>query len=110
MSLLMITFCRHNVIMGSTSAVRKPLGVRATPEQQRVIAEAAARAHRSVSSFVLNAALQAANAEAPKPRRSPEEVREILAAFRDEVQAHNTEGRDILEDFLADRRVEANRD
>jgi uncharacterized protein (DUF1778 family) len=36
------------------------LGVRATEEERRIIAEAAAREHRSVSSFVLRAAINAA--------------------------------------------------
>jgi hypothetical protein len=96
--------------MGSSTAVRKPLGVRATPEQHRLLTEAAARQHRSVSSFVLTAALEAAQATPIKPRRTREEIKAILRAAREEVQAANPENRDILEDFLADRRAEAERE
>jgi hypothetical protein len=93
--------------MAASTIVRKPLGVRATPEQHRVLTEAAGRQHRSVSSFVLTAALNAAEGQPAKPRKSREEIKAILRAAREEVQAANTENRDILEEFLAERRAEA---
>jgi hypothetical protein len=96
--------------MSASTPARKPLGVRVTPEQHRLLTEAAAREHRSVSSFVLRAALYAAKAGTPKPRKSPEEIKAILTAFRTEVQAANVDNRDILADFLAERRAEAARD
>jgi hypothetical protein len=65
-----------------------------------------------VNSFVLRAALQAAGAPgySAKPKRSREEVRAILKAAREAVQAAVPEGRDILEEFLVERRAEAARE
>jgi uncharacterized protein YbjT (DUF2867 family) len=93
--------------MTSSTAVRKPLGVRATPEQHRVLTEAAARQNRSVSSFVLTAALDAARNQPAKPKRSREEIKAILRGAREAVQEANPTNRDILEEFLAERRAEA---
>jgi len=96
--------------MGTSTTVRKPLGVRATPEQHRLLTEAAARENRSVSSFVLTAALQAARSQPSRPKRSREEIKAILQAAREEVQKVVPAGRDILEEFLAERRAEAARE
>jgi hypothetical protein len=96
--------------MASSPTVRKPLGVRATPEQHRLLTEAAAREHRSVSSFVLTAALNAAQSQPAKPRKSREEIQAILRAAREAVQEANPTNRDILEEFLAERRAEAARE
>ncbi len=95
--------------MGTSTSVRKPLSVRATPEQHRVLADAAAKQHRSLNSFILNAALEAAQGTQRKVRRSPEEIKAIFKAARDEFQALNP-GRDALAEFLADRRAEAERE
>jgi hypothetical protein len=89
------------------SAARKPLDVRATPDQHRVLSEAAAREQRSISSFVLSAALKAAKLQEVHPRRSPDEVKAILSGFRAEVQRANRENRDVLADLLAERRAQA---
>src|SRR4051812_47594727 len=59
--------CRHTVYMASSTSSRKPLGVRATPEEHQRIVEAARREQRSVNSFVLRAALQAAEAAPGRP-------------------------------------------
>jgi acyl-CoA reductase-like NAD-dependent aldehyde dehydrogenase len=96
--------------MSSSPSLRKPLGIRATPEEHERITRAAQREHRSVNSFVLRAALQAAEALPPaKPRRSPEEIRAILKAAREEVQAHNPDHRDLLAELTAERREAATR-
>jgi hypothetical protein len=96
--------------MGSATTIRKPLGVRATPEQHRTLKEAAARQHRSVSSFVLTAALDAAESQPTPPRRSREEVLAIIHAAQQAVREVNPTNRDILEEFLAERRAEAARE
>ncbi len=94
--------------MNSSATARKPLGIRATPAQHRVLTEAAAREQRSLNSFVLRAALQVAESQTPlKPKHTPEELMAIFRAAREEVQAHNPANRDILEEFLAERRAEA---
>ncbi len=95
--------------MNSAAAeLKKPLGIRATAKEHDLIKEAALREHRSVNSFVLRAALQAAKAQpAVKPKRSRKEIKDILRAAREAVQAANPTGRDILADFLAERRAEA---
>ncbi len=97
--------------MGSSSTLRKPLGIRATPDEHERITRAAQREHRSVNSFVLRAALQAAEAQPPaKPKRSREEILAILADFRNAVQEAVGKDRNILAEFLAERRAEAEND
>jgi hypothetical protein len=96
--------------MSSSATVRKPLGVRATAEQHRTLMEAAARQNRSLSSFVLTAALDAAGQQPMKPKRSREEIKAILNAAREAVREVVPANRDILEEFLAERRAEAERE
>jgi hypothetical protein len=96
--------------MSPSATLRKPLGIRATPEEHERITQAAQREHRSVNSFVLRAALQAAEAPSPaKPRRSREEIMAILKAAREEAQAHNPDNRDLLAELVAERREAAAR-
>jgi len=94
--------------MSSSTTLRKPLGIRATPKEHKLITQAAKREHRSVNSFVLSAALQAAESRPqPKPKRSREEILAIINAARASVQAANPTNRDILAGFLAERQAEA---
>jgi hypothetical protein len=94
--------------MSSSATLRKPLGIRATPEEHERITIAAQREHRSVNSFVIRAALKAADAQPqPRPKRSREEIMAILADFRNAVQEKVGKDRDILAEFLAERRAEA---
>jgi len=86
------------------------LGVRATAEEQRLIAEAAEREHRSVSSFVLRAALEAARDGRVRQRKSREEIMAIVKAAQDEFERANTTGRDILQELSDERRAEAARE
>ncbi|ADV81186.1 DUF1778 domain-containing protein [Terriglobus saanensis] len=93
----------------SAAAVRRPLGVRATEEQHRVLREAAEREQRSVSSFVLNAALQAA--QKPEPRkRTREEVAKAIAQAQALMRPYRQEGASIVDDLIAERRAEAARE
>ncbi len=96
--------------MKSATIIRKPLGVRVTLEQHRILTEAAERSHRSVSSFVLNAALEAARGEQTAPRKSREEIQAIFQAAREAVKEANPTNRDLLEELLAERRAEAARE
>lgn len=87
------------------------MGIRVTPEQHQVLTEAAKREHRSVNSFVVQAALRAAESADPTPaRKTPEQIKAILQAARAEVRAVTPPGRDLLEEFLAERRREAARE
>lgn len=97
--------------MSTTAPVRKPLGVRATITEHRLLTEAAQREHRSLSSFVLRAALQAAEAQPkPKAKRSREEIEAIVKAAQEEFRAANTTGRDLLQELIDERRAEATRE
>ena len=96
--------------MSSSAIVRKPLGIRATPEEHELITKAAQRERRSVNSFVLRAALDAAHRAEPRQRRTPEEVRAIVEGFRAAVREKVPEDRDILAEFLVERRAEAERE
>jgi uncharacterized protein (DUF1778 family) len=96
--------------MAGSTTTRKPLGVRATPKEHALIRRAAAREGRSINSFVLHAALEAAENQSSRPRRTPEEIRAILNGFRAAIQPAVSPNQDILAEFLADRRAEAVRE
>ena len=108
----MPTICIHNIDMPSSTPTRKPLGVRATPEQHRLLTEAAAREHRSVSSFVLNAAIKAATTghrELPPPRHTEEEAKAIILQAQAMFRNSSAYGRDLVEELFAERRADAKR-
>lgn len=97
--------------MASSTASRKPLGVRATPDQHRVLTEAAAKEHRSVSNFVLQAAMKAAEKHVPPPPKYTAEetlagIREAQALFRQS----DLYGRDLVAELIVERRAEATRE
>lgn len=90
---------------------KKPLGVRATIEQHRVLTEAARREHRSVSNFVLQAALKAAEGPTlPAPRFTEEEANAIVREAQEMFRRSNASGRNLVEELLAERRAEAARE
>jgi hypothetical protein len=86
---------------------RKPLGVRATPEEHRIITQAAKREHRSVNSFVLRAALQAAQAEATPRVRTPETVQAAISRAQQLMRPYRQPGRSLVDELIAERRAEA---
>jgi uncharacterized protein (DUF1778 family) len=96
--------------MAASTIVRKPLGVRATPEEHERITQAARRERRSVNSFVLTAALRAAENQTTRPKRSREEIMAIFNAAREAVREVVPANRDILDEFLAERRAESERE
>jgi len=92
---------------------KKPLGVRATVEQHRVLTEAARREHRSVSNFVLQAAMQAAETvTAAPPRRRPtqEEVDAAISKVQKMMRKYRKPGRSLVDELIAERRAEAARE
>jgi len=105
----MITFCIHNVIMSSSTTLRKPLGVRATPEEHEIITKAAQREHRSVNSFVLRAALDAAQGKGHR-MRTPEEVQAALTRAQALMRPYREAGHSLVDELIAERRVEAERE
>lgn len=96
----------HNVGVAAETPARKPLGVRVTAEQHRLITEAAAREHRSVNSFVIHTLLRAAEAHTAQAKRE-EDVRAALREAREMIRAHRTPGRLLSDELIADRRAEA---
>jgi hypothetical protein len=98
----------------ATTERKKPLGVRVTVEQHRVIAEAAAREHRSISSFVLQAAMQAAESTKDsgetRKRRTPEEIHAMLRHAQELMRKANPARRPLVDELIAERREEALRD
>jgi len=104
------TKCLHNDYMSSPARTRKPLGVRATPEEHERILQAARRERRSVNSFVLSAALQAAdNRDAPR-RRTAEEVQAAIQRAQELMRPYRQPGRSLVDELLAERRAEAARE
>lgn len=79
--------CIHHAYMSvPVAGPKKALGVWANAEQHRIIAEAAKREHRSVSNFVLQAALKAAcPRELPPPAYGRDLVEELFAERRADV-------------------------
>jgi vacuolar-type H+-ATPase subunit H len=96
--------------MATSATIRKPLGVRATPEQHRVLTEAATKANRSVSSFVLIAALQAASSGNTPRRRTPEEVQAAIQRAQELMRPYRQPGHSLVDELLAERRAEASRE
>jgi len=98
--------------MSVATPTRKPLGVRATAEQHRLLTEAAAREHRSVASFVLSAALRAAEGEAATTsrKRTPEEIKTALQHAQNLMRPYRQQGRSLVDELIAERRAEAARE
>jgi hypothetical protein len=92
---------------------KKPLGVRVTPSQHRAIAEAAKLEHRSINSFVLQAAMQAAEsarARASRPKRTLAEIEAIVRQAQEEIRLANPSGRSLVDELIEERRQEAMRE
>jgi vacuolar-type H+-ATPase subunit H len=97
--------------MATSPTIRKPLGARATPEEHEQITQAARREHRSVNSFVLRAALQAAETTGSAPRRrTPEEVQAAIQRAQELMRPYRQPGRSLVDELLAERRAEASRE
>jgi len=96
--------------MSGSATIRKPLGIRATPEEHERITLAAQRERRSVNSFVLRAALQAAEAADAPRRRSPEEVQAAIRRAQELMRPYREPGRSLVDELLAERRAEAARE
>jgi hypothetical protein len=90
----------------AATETKKPLGVRVTADQHRIITEAAKREHRSVSNFVLSAALKAAEAK-PRPRPAQAEVDEVIRRAQEAMRRANPEGRSLVDELSAERRAAA---
>lgn len=91
---------------------KKPLGIRATPEQHSVILEAARRQHRSINNFVLHAALQEAaqsRTAAAQPKRTRAEVEALAREAQALMRQANPTGRSLVDELIAERREEAKR-
>lgn len=89
---------------------KKALGVRATTEQRRILSEAARKENRSVSNFVLEAALREAARVAPRPKPSKEEFDELIRKAQDAMRRANPTGRSLVDELIAERRAEAARE
>jgi hypothetical protein len=95
--------------MAISPPTRKPLGVRVTAKEHKLIAAAAKREHRSINSFVVQAALLAASGEPKTPGRSREEVDAIIRSAQQAFRAANPDGRNLVDELLRERREEVAR-
>lgn len=97
--------------MSSAATLRKPLGIRATTEEHERITLAAQREHRSVNSFVLNAALRAAKSQdEPSMRmKTPEEIDAALRHAQQLMRPFRQAGQSMVDELIAERRAEAAR-
>ncbi len=94
--------------MGSSATLRKPLGIRATPEEHELITRAAQREHRSVNSFVLKAALDAARGSSNRVR-TPEEVQAALTRAQTLMRPYREAGNSLVDELISERRAETER-
>lgn len=91
--------------------MRKPLGIRATAEEHSIITQAAMQERRSVNSFVLRAALQAARNAENRPRpRTLEEVQAAVTRAQEMMRPFREPGRSLVDELIAERRAEAARE
>ncbi|QMV18567.1 DUF1778 domain-containing protein [Granulicella sp. 5B5] len=95
--------------MSSSATLRKPLGIRATPEEHELITRAAQREHRSVNSFVLQAALNAARGGSSR-LRTPEEVQVALTRAQALMRPYREAGHSLVDELISERRAEAERE
>ena len=96
----------HTVDVSGTATLRKPLGIRATPEEHTLITRAAQRERRSVNSFVLRAALDPARGGA-NVMRTQEEVQAALTRAQALMRPYRQAGHSLVDQFIAERRAEA---
>ncbi|HEY5382857.1 MAG TPA: DUF1778 domain-containing protein [Acidobacteriaceae bacterium] len=98
--------------MSDTAQIRKPLGVRATPQEHRILVAAAKRERRSLNSFVLQAALQAARRERDNipVERTPETMEAAIQRAQELMRPHRQRGRSLSAELIAERRAEAARE
>jgi len=98
--------------MSSSTTLRKPLGIRATPKEHKLITQAAKREHRSVNSFVLSAALNAAQSKSASSMRmrTPEEVDAALRHAQELMRPFRQAGHSMVDELIAERRAEAERE
>lgn len=96
--------------MSMSSSARKPLGVRVTLDEHKVIAAAARREHRSINSFVVQAALKAANAAEGSRPRTEETVHAAIDRAQTLMRRHRTPGQSLVDQLIAERRAEAARE
>lgn len=93
--------------MAVKTPIRKPLGVRATVQEHRVLVAAAKRERRSLNSFVLEAALRAARNETSTAERTPETIEAAIRRAQELMRPHLRAGRSLSEELIAERRAEA---
>lgn len=95
--------------MASNTSIRKPLGVRATAQEHRILVAAAKRERRSLNSFVLQAALRAARggmSDAPV-QRTPETIEAAIRKAQELMRPHLKAGQSLSEELISERRAEA---
>ncbi len=96
--------------MRASTSLRKPLGVRATADQHHLLTEAAKREHRSVASFVLNAALKEAAQGEARPSKTPQEILQLVHDAQALMKPYRESGRSLVDELIAERRAEAARE
>ena len=98
-----------NTVAKKRAATRKVVAIRATAEERRIIALAARREQRSINSFMLHAALDAAQG-APSRRRTPEEVQAAIDRAQALMRPYRKPGESLVDKVIAERRAEAERE
>jgi uncharacterized protein (DUF1778 family) len=104
-----------SVFTKKAEPARRVVAIRATEEERRILMEAAKREHRSLSSFVLRTALDAAQAVVPstardRSTRTPETIEAALTRAQEIMSKYRKPGHSFVDEFLAEKRAEAARE
>jgi len=85
------------------------LSIRVTREEQQIIVSAAKEQHRSLNSFVTQAALDAAR-QTGAVVRTPETVQAAIRRAQALMKPYKRPGHSLVDELIAERRVEAERE
>jgi uncharacterized protein (DUF1778 family) len=97
-----------STLTNKPESARKVLAIRATEEERRVLMLAAKGERRSLSSFVLQSALEAAQVRTGRVR-TQESVDAALTHAQELMRPYRERGLSLLEELYAERREEASR-
>lgn len=98
--------------MATATQLRKPLGVRVTAQEHRILVAAAKREKRSLSNFVLCAALEAARRETDvsSRERTPAAIEAAIREAQQLMRPYRPKGRRASDELIAERHAEAMRE
>ena len=105
-----------STLTAKPESARKVLAIRATEEERRILMLAAKREHRSLSSFVLRTALDAAQQPSllgmggDRSVRTRKSVDAAALRLQEALSKYRKPGHSYVDEFIAEKRAEAARE